>query len=48
MSGYNHPEWVGMLRFRQTILLVENSYMQKMRMDAYMGIRYYDLDYILK
>ena len=22
--------------------------MQKMRMDVYMGIRYYDLDYILK
>lgn len=31
-----------------TILLGENSYMQKMRMDVDMGIRYYDLDYILK
>lgn len=31
-----------------TILLGENSYMQKMRMDVYMGIRYYDLEYILK
>ncbi len=31
-----------------TILLGENSYMQKMRMDVDMGIPYYDLDYILK
>ena len=31
-----------------TILLGENSYMQKMRMDVDMGIRYHDLEYILK
>lgn len=31
-----------------TILLGEKSYMQKMRMDVDMGIRYHDLDYILK
>ena len=30
-----------------TILLGENSYMQKMRMDVDMGIHYHDLEYIL-